>query len=180
MKGGPSKSACRSRLQTAVSCWSRKAAGGERLRKRCGLTASGAGERDERKRTVDEASKHLQTAPKPERPHSPGRACAVTYLLAMRCPVYRQRDFHLGFDTELENLIGGGKGKGTRGNPARPKVPKRRSGADCSVVALKRGNSRGAKGAGHLRRNQFGSTGNGRNLLISAEGGSLQRVARAG
>ena len=30
----------------------------------------------------------------------------------MRCPVYKQRDFHLGFGTELENLIGGGKGKG--------------------------------------------------------------------
>jgi hypothetical protein len=29
MKGGPSESACRSRLQTAVSCWSRKGAGGE-------------------------------------------------------------------------------------------------------------------------------------------------------
>src|SRR5215471_3036322 len=75
-----------------------------------------------------------------------GMSMAVTYLLAMRCPVYRQRDFHLGFDTELENLIGGGKGKGTSGNPARPKVPKRRSGADSSVVAVKRGNSRGAKG----------------------------------
>src|SRR5262249_23539810 len=33
MKGGPSKSACRSRLPTAVSCWSRKAAGGERYGK---------------------------------------------------------------------------------------------------------------------------------------------------
>src|SRR5246127_580519 len=32
---------------------------------------------------------------------------------------------------------------------ARPKVPMRRLGADCSVVAGKRGNARGAKGAGH-------------------------------
>ena len=32
---------------------------------------------------------------------------------------------------------------------ARPKVPMRRLGADCSVVAVKRGNARGAKGAGH-------------------------------
>src|SRR6201987_484339 len=32
---------------------------------------------------------------------------------------------------------------------ARPKVPTRRRGADCSVVASKRGNARGAKGAGH-------------------------------
>src|ERR1700741_3114699 len=34
---------------------------------------------------------------------------------------------------------------------ARPKVPMRRLGADCSVVAGKRGNARGAKGAGHRR-----------------------------
>src|SRR6516162_10575325 len=31
----------------------------------------------------------------------------------------------------------------------RPKVPMRRLGADCSVVAMKRGNARRAKGAGH-------------------------------
>src|SRR5271165_3408157 len=32
---------------------------------------------------------------------------------------------------------------------ARPKVPMRRLGADCPVVVMKRGNARGAKGAGH-------------------------------
>src|SRR6516162_3314467 len=48
---------------------------------------------------------------------------------------------------------------------ARPKVPKRRLGADCSVVASKRGNARGAKGAGH--RHWRGSTGNGRNPMIN-------------
>src|SRR3954469_5809861 len=47
------------------------------------------------------------------RPPRSGKSIAVTYLLAIRCPVYRQRDFHLGFDTELENLIGAGKGKGS-------------------------------------------------------------------
>ena len=83
-----------------------------------------------------------------------GKSMAVTYLLAMRCPVYKQRDFHLGFDTELENLIGGGKGKGTSGSSARPKVPIRRSGTDCLVVAWKRGNTRGAKGAGHSRHDR--------------------------
>src|SRR5215472_18644584 len=46
---------------------------------------------------------------------------------------------------------------------ARPKVLIRRRGADCSVVALKRGNARGAKGAGH--RHLLGSTGNGRNPM---------------
>ena len=50
-------------------------------------------------------------ASKPKRPLSLGKSMAVTYLLVMWCPVYKQRDFHLGFDTELENWIGGGKGK---------------------------------------------------------------------
>ena len=62
----------------------------------------------------------------------------------------------------------------------RPKVLMHKPGADCSVVARKRGNGRGAKGAGHLRRDRYGSTGNRRNSMMSAEGGSLQWVARAG
>ena len=40
---------------------------------------------------------------------------AETYVLVMRCPVYRQRESHLGFRTELENLAGDGKGKGASG-----------------------------------------------------------------
>ena len=40
---------------------------------------------------------------------------AETYLLFMRCPVCRRRDSHSGFRTELENLIGDDKGKGTSG-----------------------------------------------------------------
>jgi hypothetical protein len=47
----------------------------------------------------------------------------VTYLLVMWCPVYKQRDFHLGFDTELDNLIGGVKGKGTSGREAESTMP---------------------------------------------------------
>ena len=39
--------------------------------------------------------------------------------------------------------------QGTSGESARPKVPMRRRGADCLVVVMKRGNARGAKGAGH-------------------------------
>jgi hypothetical protein len=41
----------------------------------------------------------------------------------------------------------------------------RRLGADCSVLAMKRGNARGAKGAGH--RHWIGSTGNGRNPMAN-------------
>ena len=44
---------------------------------------------------------------------------AGTYLLAMRCPVYRRRDSHPGFRTELENLVGDAKGEGPSGSPAR-------------------------------------------------------------
>jgi len=61
---------------------------------------------------------------------------------------------------ELENLGGDVKGKGTSGGPMRPKLPMHRPGAHCFVVARKRGNSRGAKGAGLPRRNGVnGETG---------------------
>src|SRR5215471_9259530 len=102
-----------------------------------------------------------------------------TYLLVMRCPVYRRRESHLGFRTELENLVGDDNGKGTNGKTVRLKVRMRQPGADYSVVAMKQGNSCGAKGVGDSRRDPLGSTDNGRNLWVSAEGGSLQWVARA-
>ncbi len=89
--------------------------------------------------------------------------------------MYRRRDSSSGFRMELENLVCDGKGKGASGRTVRPKVPMRRPGADCFVVAVKRGNSRGAKGAGDQRGDRSGSTGNRRNPLISAEGGSLRR-----
>src|SRR5215471_3086134 len=98
----------------------------------------------------------LRTHRKPLRWHqnrgghpAPGKAWRKTYVLAMRCPVYRQRESHLGSRTELENLAGDGKGKGTSGQPARPNVPMHQPGADCSVVLRKRSNFRGGKGAGH-------------------------------
>src|SRR5271166_6291742 len=49
---------------------------------------------------------------------------------------------------------------------ARPKVSMLPSGADCSVVVMKRGNARGAEGAGH-RPLEIGSTGHGRNPIIN-------------
>ena len=48
------------------------------------------------------------------------------------------------------------KGKGPSGRTARPKVPMGPPGADCSEVAMKRGNARGAKGAGHPHRDRKG------------------------
>src|SRR5215469_10858511 len=83
--------------------------------------------------------------------HCSRKSVAETYLLATRCPVYRRHDSHSGSCMELENLSDDAKGKGTSSEPARPKVPMRRTGADCSVIARKRDNARGAKGAGHQR-----------------------------
>ena len=54
-----------------------------------------------------------------------------------------------GSGTERENLDGDAKGKSTSGSNREAEIPMRRLEADCSVVAGKRGNARGAKGAGH-------------------------------
>src|SRR5208337_1692230 len=108
-------------------------------------------ERDERKRSSDDASKRTWTASKPGSPSCSGISVEDTYLLTTRCPVFRRRDSHLGFRTELETLVGHAKGKGTSGGPARLKVPMGQSGADRPIVVTKRGNARGAKGVGHSR-----------------------------
>src|SRR6516225_9395803 len=94
----------------------------------------------------------LWTASKPGSPSCSGISVEDTCLLTTRCPVFRRRDSHLGSRMELETLAGHAKGKGTSGRPARPKVPMGQSGADRPIVAMKRGNARGAKGVGHSRR----------------------------
>jgi hypothetical protein len=48
--------------------------------------------------------------PKPGFPPCSGSSMEGTYLLAMRCPVYRRHDSYPGFRTELENRVGDGKG----------------------------------------------------------------------
>jgi hypothetical protein len=115
---------------------------------------------------------------KPELPPCSGKSMEDTYLLTMRCPVFRRRDSHLGFRMELETLAGHAKGKSSSGGPARLKVPMGQPGADCPIVVMKRGNARGAKGVGHSRR-AVGSTGNRRNPMSLPEGDSLRWVARA-
>jgi hypothetical protein len=86
------------------------------------MITSGMDERDERKQTSDDASKGSWVTSKPELPPCSGKSMEDTYLLPMRCPVFRRRDSHLGFRTELETLTGHAKGKGTSGGPARLKV----------------------------------------------------------
>ena len=181
MEADPPEPSCRRRLQTAVSCFRTKAAVVNVTVKRRGNdhVMWGLDRRAKANLWVKHRNRTM-TAPKPGFTLGPGSSMEGTYLLAMRCPVQRRRESSLGFRAELENLVGDGKGKGPSGGPARPKVLMRQPGADCSVVAWKRGNSRGAKGAGHPRRDWTESTGNRRNSLISAGGGSLRWVARAG
>ncbi len=116
------------------------------------MIASGMDERDERKRTSDDASKRTWTTSKPGSSPCSGISVEDTCLLTTRCPVFRRRDSPLGFRMELETLAGHAKGKGSSGRPARLKVPMGQSGADRPIVVMKRGNARGAKGVGHSRR----------------------------
>ena len=101
-----------------------------------------------------------------------------TYLPSMRGPAFRRHDSYPGFRTELESLVGDDKGKSTSGRTTRLKVPMRQPESHCSIIARKRSNVRGAKGAGHPR--QDGVNGEPEELLVLMEGGSLFGVARAG
>ena len=67
----------------------------------------------------------LQPTSKPGQPAYPGKSRTATYVLVLRCPVYRRRDSLAGLRRELENLRGDAKGKGPSGGPARPKVLRR-------------------------------------------------------
>jgi hypothetical protein len=100
----------------------------------------------------DQASLNAKTTSKPELSPCSGKSIEETYLLSVQCPVHRGRDSDSGFRTELENLTGDVKRKGTSGEPTRPKVPMRQSEADCPVVLMKSGNADGGKGAGHRRQ----------------------------
>ena len=115
--------------------------------------------------------KTLQMTSKPGSYTCSGNSMGETYLLTMRCPAYRRHDSYLGSRRELENRVGDDKGKRTSGRTTRPKVPMHWPGTDCFVVVRKRGNSRGAKGAGHPHWD--GVNGQPEELLVLMEGGSL-------
>src|SRR5450432_1421109 len=59
-------------------------------------------------------------------------------ILTERHPACRWREAQPGSCRERENLAGDAKEKAQAAPTARPKVPMRRRGADCSVVATKR------------------------------------------
>src|SRR5580692_1723916 len=96
-----------------------------------------------------------------------------------RHPACRRREAQPGSCTERENLAGDAKGKGTSGSNREAESTDAPGRGDCPVVVMKRGNARGAKGAGH--RVELGPTESNREEPeISAQGGSLRAVARAG
>jgi hypothetical protein len=154
MKVGPSEPPCRGRPQTAASCYGRTAAVVNVVVKRRGVGPRHVWMRETSANEPLVTHRNPSDDIKTGEVKLPGMSMAETYLLAVRCPVYRRRDSHSGFRTELENLAGDGKGKGASGQPVRPNVPMHQPGADCSVVAMKRGNARRAKGAGHRRRDR--------------------------
>ena len=156
MMVGPSKLLCRGRFQTALSCFGPRTAvvNVKEKARPMDRVMWGVGRRAQAKLCLKHRNGISDDIETGIGLRFRDKSLAGTYLLARRCPVQKRRDPTLGFRTELENLVGDAKGKGTSGSPVRPKVPMRRQGADCSIVAMKRGNSRGAKGAGHSRRDR--------------------------
>ena len=62
---------------------------------------------------------------------------------------------------ERGNLNFDVNGEATSGSTTRARVRMRSSGADCLVVVMKRGNARGAKGAGHSGLDHVGQLATG-------------------
>src|SRR5215469_10713669 len=154
MRVDPSEPPCRGRFQTAISCYGPMAAVVNVMVKRRGIRSRHVWLRETSANEPLMTHRNHSDDIKTGKPHCPGKSMVDTYLLAMRCPVYRRRESHPGFRRELENLAGDGKGKGASGRTVRPKVPMRQPGADCSVVLRKRRNFRGGKRAGHRRRDR--------------------------
>src|ERR1700721_798494 len=116
--------------------------------------------------------------PKPGVDPSSGITLGGALRLPKGHPECGGREAQSGSCKERENLAGDAKGKAQAAPTVRPKVPMRRRGADCPVVVMKRGNARGAKGAGHRRWER--ANWQQEELQFSTEGGSLRAAARAG
>ena len=117
---------------------------------------------------------------KPGVGQSSGISLGDVLRLPKRHPAWRRREAQPGSCTERENLAGDAKGKGTSGSnreaestdaPERGGLP--RSSDEAGVMPVER---RGWV----IRVVIVESTGNRRNSSVSAEGGSLRWVTRAG
>ena len=125
MKVGPSEPLCRERLQTATGCYGPMVAVVNAVVKRRDIDCVMWG--SERRAQANLWVKHrnrTMVASKPGHTLCLGNSRAGTfYLLALWCPVQSRRESDPGFRTELENLVGSVKGKGTSGRTVRLKVP---------------------------------------------------------
>jgi hypothetical protein len=74
---------------------------------------------------------------KPGAQDSPGISLRATCLLLRRQPVYRRHELDIGFGTERENLIFAAKENDKWLTP-RGRIPMQGSGAEPSIVAMKR------------------------------------------
>src|ERR1700737_403929 len=122
--------------------------------------------------------KRIQMTSKPGPLPSSGKSMAETYVLAMRCPVLRRRDSHSGFCTELENLDGDGKGKGTSGQNREAEGSDGQTGGGL-FGGRDEGGQRPWSEASRSSPFRLGQPATG-GARYSTEGGSLQAVARAG
>src|ERR1700722_12722743 len=83
---------------------------------------------------------------KPGGDPSSGISSVDVLIPTERHPACRQREARSGCRMERENLAGDAKGKGTSGSNREAESTDAPERADCPVVALKRGNARGAEG----------------------------------
>jgi hypothetical protein len=143
-------------------------------------TRSGDRQEEDRKGTTAEVSKGYR--------RGQNRGGFVTAGLAPTKPAYGRRASGMRGGLSLpKRRLNGTWEPETAMLTERPQVEEPRgreygsvvSGSDCLILVKKWGNSRGAKGAGHPRPNQFRSTGNRRNRAVMTEGYNLQWVSRA-
>ena len=97
---------------------------------------------------------------------------AGTYLLAVRCPVQRGVNLVRAFVRNLRTWLAmeRERHKWTNHEAESTDAPPR---GGLLRISVETGNARGAKGAGHPRRDLPGQRGNRRNSPITMEGGSL-------
>ena len=117
---------------------------------------------------------------KPGGDPSSGISSVDVLILTERHPACRQREARSGSGTERENLAGDAKGKGASGSNREAEstdAPERdgllRSSEEAAVMVVER--------RGRVIAVELGPTGSNREEPeISAEGGSLRAMARAG
>jgi hypothetical protein len=95
---------------------------------------------------------HKASATSPHNPIKASMRSPIARVLCHERRLYlpcRRREARPGSCTERGDLNGDVKGNGTSGSDCEAERPMRPLGTDCFVVVMKRGNARGAKGAGH-------------------------------